>query len=45
MSVSYAWRMLKGEVPVTASFKATAVRSLGVPEAILFPAEPTEAAS
>lgn len=45
VSVSYAWRMLKGEVPTTIAFKAATVKALGVPETILFPAEPTEAAS
>lgn len=45
ISVAYAWRMLKGERPVTAEFRAGAAEALGVPEDILFPAEPVERAS
>lgn len=40
VSVAYAWRMLKGERPLTAEFKKTASEALGVPEAVLFPDEP-----
>lgn len=42
---SYAWRMLRGERPLTDDFKAAAVRALGVPESFLFPAQPVEQAS
>jgi transcriptional regulator with XRE-family HTH domain len=37
ISVAYAWRMLRGERPVTAEFRKAAVEALGVPEDILFP--------
>lgn len=37
VSVSYAWRMLKGERPMTDEFRAAAVEALGVPQDILFP--------
>ena len=37
VSVSYAWRMLRGERPLTAEFRAAAADALGVPEDILFP--------
>jgi transcriptional regulator with XRE-family HTH domain len=37
VSVPYAWRMLKGERPLTSEFKATAADALGVPEGLLFP--------
>jgi transcriptional regulator with XRE-family HTH domain len=37
VSVSYAWRMLKGERPITAEFKAMAAEALGVPADLLFP--------
>lgn len=40
VSVSYAWRMLKGERPLTADFRKAAADALGVPEAVLFPTEP-----
>lgn len=36
VSVAYAWRMLKGERPMTTAFKQAAARALGVPEDILF---------
>ncbi|HET7030381.1 MAG TPA: helix-turn-helix transcriptional regulator [Candidatus Limnocylindrales bacterium] len=39
VSVSYAWRMLKGERPLTPEFMAAAAEALGVPEDILFPTE------
>lgn len=45
VSVSYAWLMLRGERPLTEAFRAAAAEALGVPVDILFPAEPTEAAS
>jgi transcriptional regulator with XRE-family HTH domain len=45
VSVSYAFRMLRGERPLTAEFQARAAEALGVPEDILFPAEPEKAAS
>lgn len=45
ISVSYAWRMIKGELPTTIEFRARAVKALGVPEDILFPVEPAEQAS
>lgn len=38
VSVSYAWRMLKGERPLTSEFRAAAAEALGVPQDILFPA-------
>lgn len=37
VSVSYAWRMLKGERPMTNEFRVAAAEALGVPEEILFP--------
>lgn len=37
ISVSYAWRMLKGERPLTSEFQDAAVEALGVPRDILFP--------
>lgn len=37
VSVAYAWRMLKGERPMTEEFRAAAVEALGVPQDILFP--------
>ena len=43
ISVSYAWRMLRGERPITAEFRAAAAEALGVPEDILFPAQPEKA--
>jgi transcriptional regulator with XRE-family HTH domain len=45
VSVSYAWRMLNGERPITDEFKVAAADALGVPEDILFPSTPAEAAS
>lgn len=39
VSVAYAWRMLKGERPLTTEFKKAAAKALGVPEDLLFPAE------
>lgn len=39
VDVSYAWRMIHGERPMTDEFREAAVRVLGVPEHILFPAE------
>lgn len=45
VSVSYAWRMLNGERPITAEFRVASAEALGVPEDILFPVEPAEAAS
>lgn len=41
VSVAYAWRMLKGERPLTSEFKAASAEALGVPEALLFP-EPAQ---
>jgi transcriptional regulator with XRE-family HTH domain len=37
VSVSYAWRMLKGERPMTPEFRKASAEALGVPEDILFP--------
>ncbi len=37
VSVSYAWRMIHGERPLTDQFKARAAGALGVPETLLFP--------
>lgn len=37
VSVSYAWRMLNGERPMTAEFRTAAAEALGVPEDIAFP--------
>jgi transcriptional regulator with XRE-family HTH domain len=37
VSVAYAWRMLKGERPLTPEFKSASAEALGVPEALLFP--------
>lgn len=45
VSVSYAWRMLRGERAITAEFRTAAAEALGVPEDILFPPEPEQAAS
>lgn len=45
ISVSYAWRMIKGELPTTPEFRAKAVKALGIPEDFLFPAVTTEQAS
>ncbi|MEW6223212.1 MAG: helix-turn-helix transcriptional regulator [Chloroflexota bacterium] len=45
VSVAYAWRMLRGERPLTAEFRAAAAEALGVPEDLLFPVEPEKAAS
>lgn len=44
VSVAYAWRMLNGERPLTAAFKAAVSEALGVPEDILF-AESADKAS
>lgn len=45
VSVSYAWRMLAGERPLTDDFKARSAEALGVPEDILFPAPAAEEAA
>lgn len=45
VSVSYAWKMIRGLRPMTPAFRAAAAEALGVPEDILFPAEPEQAAS
>lgn len=45
VSQSYAWRMLKGERPLTPEFKVATVRALGVPESFLFPEPVVEQAS
>lgn len=45
VSVSYAWLMLQGKRPLTPDFRSRAAEALGVPEDILFPAEPAERAS
>jgi transcriptional regulator with XRE-family HTH domain len=37
VSVSYAWRMLNGERPLTREFRDRASEALGVPQDILFP--------
>lgn len=37
VSVSYAWRMLNGERPLTTEFQERAAEALGVPQDILFP--------
>lgn len=37
VSVSYAWRMLNGERPLTDEFRTAAAEALGVPVDILFP--------
>lgn len=42
---TYAWKMVRGLRPLTAEFKAAAAEALGVPEDLLFPAEPEKAAS
>lgn len=39
VSVSYAWRMLNGERPLTDEFRDAAAEALGVPVDILFPTE------
>lgn len=44
VSVAYAWRMLRGERPLTSEFRAAASKALGVPEDILFPATAEPAA-
>lgn len=45
LSVTYVWRMLNGERPLTAEFKAAAAEVLGLPESALFrPDEPAEVA-
>ena len=43
VSVSYAWRMLNGERPLTDEFRNAAAEALGVPVDILFPADLTKA--
>jgi transcriptional regulator with XRE-family HTH domain len=43
VSVAYAWRMLRGERPLTPAFRIAASRALGVPEDILFPPAPAPA--
>lgn len=45
VSHTYAFRMLRGERPLTAEFQTAAAEALGVPEDILFPEEPAQAAS
>lgn len=45
VSSSYAWRMLNGQRPLTDRFRIAAADALGVPVDLLFPVEPTEAAS
>lgn len=45
VSVTYAWRMLHGERPVTDEFRSAAAEALGVPVDMLFPVEPERAAS
>lgn len=45
VSASYAWRMLNGERPATPEFRQAVSTALGVPEDVLFPVEPAEAAS
>lgn len=45
ISQTYAWRMLRGERPMTSEFKAATARALGVPEDVAFPAETIEQAS
>lgn len=38
VSVAYAWRMLRGERPLTAEFRASVAEALGVPDDLLFTA-------
>ena len=45
VSVSYAYRMLKGERELTADFKAATAEALGVPEDLLFVPDQERAAS
>lgn len=45
VSVSYAWRMLHGERPLTPEFRAAAAEALGVPEDIAFPVVEAEGAA
>lgn len=45
VDVSYAWRMIQGERPLTDDFRASAADALGVPADILFPPAPEAAAS
>lgn len=45
VSVSYAWRMLHGERPLTAEFRTRAAEALGVPEDIAFPPVQAEGAA
>lgn len=45
LSSGYVLRMLKGERPITAEFKAAAADVLGVPVADLFPDAPAKVAS
>ena len=44
VSVPYAWRMLRGERPLTGEFKTASAEALGVPEALLFPEPAKDAA-
>lgn len=44
VSVTYAWRMLHGERPVTSEFRTAAAEALGVPVDLLFPVEPEQVA-
>lgn len=41
VSVAYAWRMLRGERPATAEFRAATAKALGVPEDLLFEPVPS----
>lgn len=43
ISRAYAWKMLHGDSPMTAEFKAAASKALGVPEDVLFDAPAVEA--
>ena len=45
VSVSYAWRMLHGERPLTSEFKTAAAEALGVPVDIAFPFVESEGAA
>lgn len=45
VSLAYAWKMLKGQRPLTPAFRAATAEALGVPEDLLFPTEPEAAAS
>lgn len=45
VSSSYAFRMLRGERPVTPEFRTAASEALGVPEDLLFPPDVPQAAA